>query len=252
MYKYKKCSELKTDAREALSGNYATFTLMMFLLWLITFALEMIPGMFITVPTTMMVMHDGNPGSALPEIVLLVINAFITIIVGISRAGISLYCMKICCGGYGNVYDLFYAFKGNLKKSLLLSLVVVGSQTFAMLPSNILQSIYSYSGNPVHLFAACTAFLIGVLVYVPVELIFCMSFYIMVDFPGYTAKEVLLTSIRITRGHRLKLLYTDLSFLPVILLAILSCGIGFIWATPYVNTTYAQFYLDLMNPQKAE
>ena len=41
-----------------------------------------------------------------------------------------------------------------------------------------------------------------------------------------------------------------LSFLPLAILCILSIYIGFLWLTPYMQMTYACFFLDIMNPRE--
>ena len=52
------------------------------------------------------------------------------------------------------------------------------------------------------------------------------------------------------KGHKGRLFYIGLSFIPLKLLAILSLGIGFLWVYPYQYMTQTLFFLDLMNPQE--
>ena len=53
------------------------------------------------------------------------------------------------------------------------------------------------------------------------------------------------------KGKKLRLLYLEFSFLPLLLLSILSFGIGLLWLQPYMQMTYTFFFLDLMNPRRA-
>ena len=79
--------------------------------------------------------------------------------------------------------------------------------------------------------------------------------YLLIDNPELGPNEVRLKSIEMMRGHKGKLFGLDLSFIGWILLGILSLGIGFIWITPYIKTTRAAFYYDLLeelNPQQPE
>jgi uncharacterized membrane protein len=92
------------------------------------------------------------------------------------------------------------------------------------------------------------AFGIGYVIYIPISLFLSQTWYLMVDFPNYTAKGVLLTSCKLMKKHFWRLLFLKISFLPVMLLGILSFGIGLIWVIPYKEMTYTCFYLDIMKP----
>ena len=47
----------------------------------------------------------------------------------------------------------------------------------------------------------------------------------------------------------MRLFLLELSFIPYVLLALLSFGLGILWVYPYIQESIAQFYLDLMNPK---
>lgn len=250
MNQYKSCSALKSDAREVLTGKYGSFILMMFILYSVTFAIEMALSMFVAVPVAFNVITGSGSDSAslTLSIVQLLLNACLTILIGTSRAGLALFCLNASCGRRASVSDLFYAFRGNFKKCLALSAALLLPETVLLLPCNILQLIYQESGEIHLLLWACVCFLIGICIYVPIEIMLSMSFFLMLDFPQYSAKEILGMSVKITKGHRGRIFYMELSFIPVYLLAILSFGIGMLWVIPYTTMTYARFYLDLMSP----
>ena len=81
-------------------------------------------------------------------------------------------------------------------------------------------------------------------------LVFSQCFYLMLDFPDYSAEQLLRSSMQVMRGHKGRLFYLHVSFLPLLLLALLSCGVGMLWIRPYMQMTYTCFFLDLMNPGK--
>ncbi|MGN1180443.1 MAG: DUF975 family protein, partial [Suilimivivens sp.] len=87
---------------------------------------------------------------------------------------------------------------------------------------------------------------IGSIANVILSLMFSQSFYLMLDFPGYSAKDVLVKSNVIMKGNKGRLFYIDLSFIPLFLLGLCTCCIGFLWILPYYQSTRANFYLDLM------
>lgn len=252
MNRYKSCSVLKSDAREALTGKYGSFIMMIFILYSVTFAVAMILSIFIAVPITFSFIagNDSSSTSLSLSVIQLLLNACITVLIGVSKAGLALFCLNACCGRSASVTDLFYAFRGNFKKCLALSAATLLPQIILLLPCNILQLIYQENNDINILLSACMCFIIGMCIYIPIEIMISMSFFLMLDFPQYSAKEILAMSVKVTKGHRGRIFYMDLSFIPVYLLAILSFGVGMLWVIPYTNMTYAEFYLDLMSPER--
>ena len=86
----------------------------------------------------------------------------------------------------------------------------------------------------------------GYSILVFVHILLSQIFYLMLDFPDYTAPQLLHLAPKLMKGHKARLFYIMLSFVPLLLLCIFSCGIGYLWIYPYMQTTYANFYLDLM------
>lgn len=66
------------------------------------------------------------------------------------------------------------------------------------------------------------------------------------DFPQYSARELLSMSRKLMIGNKVRLFYIYLSYMPLLLLGILSCGIALLWIIPYMNATLAEFYMDIV------
>ena len=71
---------------------------------------------------------------------------------------------------------------------------------------------------------------------------YAMVPYIVADDPTISAQDALNKSAAMMNGHKIELFGLELSFIGWHLLAILSCGIGYIWLTPYINVSVAEFY----------
>ena len=77
---------------------------------------------------------------------------------------------------------------------------------------------------------------------------YAMTYYILLDNPGMSARDAMARSKQIMRGYRLKLLCLGLRFFGWGLLCgvgVLFCGIGligFLILVPYINTSMALFY----------
>lgn len=69
-----------------------------------------------------------------------------------------------------------------------------------------------------------------------------MAWFILLDQPELPTRQVLYQAKSINRVHRGRLFLMDLSFLPWLLLSVLTCGILLIWKLPYITATYAHAY----------
>ena len=69
----------------------------------------------------------------------------------------------------------------------------------------------------------------------------------MLDFPAYTAKQIMRTSRNVMKGHKARLFYLGVTLIPYYLLSFLSCGIALLWVIPFRKTLLTNFYLDLMH-----
>ena len=88
--------------------------------------------------------------------------------------------------------------------------------------------------------------LIASLVILIIKLLaYCQINWILADNPNVTAWQAFKSSVAMMKGHKWEAFVLDLSFLGWILLGILTAGILFIWLTPYINATYANYYLAL-------
>lgn len=93
-------------------------------------------------------------------------------------------------------------------------------------------------------------FLWSLLLIVPgiiAALSYSQAFYILNDKPGIEALDALKQSKEMMKGYKGKLFMMWLSFIGWGLLCILTFGIGFLWLSPYIQLSLANFYEDLKN-----
>lgn len=74
--------------------------------------------------------------------------------------------------------------------------------------------------------------------------------YLLKDNKKLEYNDVITKSRKLMDGHKFDLFVLDLSFLGWAILACLTFGIGFLWFVPYLQTTRAAFYEDLMKNVK--
>lgn len=81
---------------------------------------------------------------------------------------------------------------------------------------------------------------------------YSMSFYILNDNPEISAMDALKESKKIMVGYKGKLFLLHLSFIGWAILSVITCGIGFLWLIPYMQTANANFYENLKEVSKKE
>lgn len=74
---------------------------------------------------------------------------------------------------------------------------------------------------------------------------YSMAYFVLADNPELSANEALNESKRITSGHIGDLFVLYLSFIPWVLLGAITCGLALIYVVPYMQTTTANYYLEL-------
>lgn len=81
---------------------------------------------------------------------------------------------------------------------------------------------------------------------------YAMTEYILEDDKEIENNAAIEKSMAMMEGHKMELFLLDLSFIGWYLLAILTCGIGLLWVTPYQYTARVAFYEDLKAEAAAE
>lgn len=75
---------------------------------------------------------------------------------------------------------------------------------------------------------------------------YSMTKFIALEYPNVSVFKSLKISMEITRGHKMDLFITDLSFIGWFLLGTITLGIGFFWIQPYYLMTMTNVYHALL------
>lgn len=70
--------------------------------------------------------------------------------------------------------------------------------------------------------------------------------YVLIDNPNMKAMEVVSRCKEMMVGHKMDLFFLDLSFLGWLILGVFTFGILYLWLFPYIYTTQANFYNDIV------
>jgi len=72
-----------------------------------------------------------------------------------------------------------------------------------------------------------------------------MTFYILAEDPKFGIVESLKHSWHLTDGYKWDIFVLGLRFIPWSILCLFTLGIGYLWLMPYMQTTFAKYYLKL-------
>lgn len=196
------------------------------------------------------------------------------IFIRLLNAGIQYLFLKLYCGRPFSTSDLFYAFKNQTKTCTLLALVLSLITTIPTLPayyfslqftavfedfstamlsspaaaSTVTLPPEAMSSLTLMLFCYTPALIVTTIL----ELVYSQAYYLILDFPSCSVKEALRKSRLLMRGHKGRLFYIQVCFLPLLLLAVLSCGIGMLWIAPFIYAVQTEFYLDLVTKRSLQ
>lgn len=253
MIQYASRAELKDKARDQMAGRYGNAILLSICRGLIVFSLSFSISMIFTALVTVRIFMGGSTETSLAEYLILTgCTTLLSIFAGVFQTGIILFYLNSACNRPATIANLFYGFKYLFKKSLGISAVLVLSNTICLLPYDICVFLLrNGKGYDTVTMAILTIvfIIVGMCIYIPLALGLSQSYYLLLDFPQYSATELMKLSLRIMKGHKWELFCLQLSFLPLGFLCLLSFGIGNLWLAPYMNMTHTLYFLDLMQEE---
>lgn len=250
MAQYKTSSELKDLAKSKLNGKYGSCMLTLIMPALLAMGFLMPFYFFFIIIAVIISLSSGGTVNEL-TVSAIVYPVIIVCSIGIAmfNAGISLFYLNITCGRRYKLSDIFFGFRWQFKKTFLLAAATTMVSIIPMLPYQVFSTLYNNNFQTKWLIGMIISYICGMAIYIPISLMLSQSFYLLLDFPQYSTKQILQLSIKVMRGNKWRLFCLNLSFIPMELLGTITCGIGYLWISPYMQATRAMFFLDLMNPR---
>jgi len=262
----KSCKELKRISRGALAGQWVNVILAFIVVQaIISIASTPFSGAFEAYYLQQMsVAYEelGIPLSdfitipALPSIAMLVISFAATLIISLAGTVLSAGQLKLHLNLLRNekakIEDVFTQFKYRPDRFILASLLLSLIGVACMVPLIIVEVLLVVFATTGAMLATIIATILTMVISV---LCMILTFYItfrlsqimflLADHPEMGVIESFKESWRLMKGNCGRYLYIQLSFIPLAFLAMLSCGIGLLWVTPYQLTVQGAFYMDI-------
>ena len=233
MSSLKSSAELKGIAKEKSLGRYGTLIGAN----IIIFAIQILVTGFTTVST------GGN-------IAIIIINNLITLIInillGLLVSGKAYLYMNLLYSQTVSTSDIFYGLKQEPQKAVLIQALFVLIDFVVSIPAQILLVLYQQKQTFDMMSALIVALFLGLVVNIFVSLTYSQAFFLLHDFPGRSAKELLATSRRLMKGHKFHLFYLNISFLPLYILGCISLFVPLLWISVYRYASTCAFYQDLV------
>ena len=246
------CKELKRMARGSLLGRYGAAVGGFFIVSLIVSLIgEPFSNMVTDYAKTMSTpgfQFVGVPYSFITGIVGTLIIALVSTILIAGRSKLLLNIardedirIKLIFSQFSNRPDRY------IVATLLMTLAVIAIQLPGIGLMIGVDAFLSMSGSAEVISYIIIGVLYFVLICVSIWLSLRWSFftYILIDDPNISAVKSLGKSYNLLKGHCGKLFILYISFIPIMLLSLLSFGITSLWLEPYMESTFIHFYLDV-------
>ena len=214
-----KSSEIKSKAKELLSGKRMNAALVSFLFITISLVANLIMSSLLPGEKTEIDILGQKIPQTIDHPVTALVVAFVSVFLAL---GMNSYFMKIARGEDPEITELFS--KGNI----LLKAVVSGLIAGVLI-----------------LLGTCALIVPGVI------LIFAFSMinYIYIDNPSVGIIEVLSKSRKMMKGHKWQYFCLEFSFIGWILLTGLTLGILSLWVIPYMGVASLVFYEEIKDAE---
>lgn len=234
-----KLADVKANARGRLQGHYPQVIFITITYFFFVLFLESCAEVF-NHDTTILAFSIG----AIASFVITAINIKYKISVQNSF-------LKLASSKSSNSNIIFQDFvrDGGAKSKIALTITVLYQICF--FPAEVVSFMYSPE-KPYLLLALAVALLLGMVVYLILDIRLMAVYYLVNDVKDITATQALLTSFWLTKKNFFKILVLRLSFIPLYLLSFLSCGAGLLLVFPYAQTSEACMYLELCDIKESD
>lgn len=216
-------SMIKATARERLLGNYGTIIAASIVVNIIYFVsmltILQITNIFISLTTQIIV----------------------DLLFGVFISGRCYMLMNLAYGQPVTFGDLFFGFKQNPDKAILIQLIY----TIASLILQIPQFLHVAGLIPITWMAIGT--LVLLILYIIFAVAMSQTFFLLQDFPDNSVRQLVRKSISVMRHNYIKYIGFVLSFVPMMFIGVITFFIPLLWVEAYFNASRAMFYKEIIS-----
>ena len=226
--------ELKRIARGNLRGHYSPLIRVLLFSSLVVSLIEM--------PFSMMTNEIAySPQNIIYEIASLLITiASVVLTVG-------QYRLHLILARTGEIHlsEFFEPLKKHSNRLILTEALLFGIEFIGLLPLIGAVHIFTHREDVTLYLIATALMIIGVIISMWFTLTFGLVYFALIDNEELSLLSAVKYIMGFMKSHKKRYLYLTLSFTGMLLLCILSLGIGVLWVEPYIMQTTTLFYLDI-------
>lgn len=239
-------AELKALARTQLSGKYGIYIGAMLVYNLISGAVSwLIALVFPAFSFSALTTGQTSTASAGSLILFYVVEFIISLIFSIFTIGFLKMYLDGSRGYPVMFSDLFYGFRHHPDRVILLTLALGLLYLVCFLPGYVILILSFFLESIPLLIIGLLLLVFGLVADVVLALGFSQALFLLTDYDDLGPIQAVKESWKMMKGHKGRLFYLKLSFLGLVLLALLSCGIAMLWVSPYMKMTETFFYREL-------
>lgn len=227
--------ELKCRARATLTGHYG--------LPMGAFVVTELIILVVNMPFNLSLQLNPNEFQILISSLASMIISLLSIVLS---SGLIYIHLNMARGKETKFSDLFRFFTRRPDRFILAGLLMIGVMFLVMLPA-VLVTTAAFILDSALWYAVLA--LMWIATFIAVFIIsysYGLVYYFLIDHPDMKLMESFRQSRYEMRGNKGRMFYIGLSFLGLLLLCMLSFGIGFLWIAPYMNQTNVEFYRNVI------
>lgn len=233
------CKELKRISRENLIGQYRIPMGALLVSWMIPQIIKLLFSMTL-----------GEHPSLLQTITLRAAELLVALISYILAAGIAAIHLNLARGREITLDMVLCGFREHADRFVLTGFFHILATLLGMLPFLIGYAVHRFIFNLNYIILGLLL-TVSAVITVFLLLNLFLTLYLVIDRPELSVVSCIKNSVVYMRAHKKRLFYIYLSFSGLLLVCLLSFGIGVLWVQPYQEQTLANFYLDMTGQLEA-
>jgi len=238
---YSSVSEIRGKARLTLMEHLNPSVGITLIYFMISF--------FLSLFTTIM----SFEGTALMLILFELFSLTIHVFIALFTAGRAKYFAGIADRKQIAVKTIFSAFTSHPGRIVGAGFLLEGVKLIFSLPGIVYSLIVPAGMNRLtYWIPLALVVLTGKLLGFLFLLSFMPLYYLLMDFPNMSLGKAIRMSIWLMKGNKMRYIGLLIAYIPLLLVCVVSFGIGFIWISPLIQCAAGHFYLDLLSQKQSK
>lgn len=245
--------DLKTWAREVLSGHWSTAVVVCLVAGLLAGGIDMVSAVFQeSSQNEAFGMLDLAANDAWPIMVTVTAVSLLVAVVigGAITLGTAHYFTNLAArrpSKFGDLFSRFSIWHKGIWMSIVIAFFVMLWTLLGILPG-LAVITYIAITETMQTSAMVLAFCLFALGSIPGVIAtyrYAMIPYLLAEFPDLSVMDAMRESKRLMQGNKWRLFCLSFSFFGWVFVALLTLGIAFLWIEPYMQAANAAFYLEV-------